>query len=165
MASTEPPVDLVRYRDALLSSAADALADLAAEQHRAAPSRHLLGWYEGRAEGQARAVFLLGLYAGRPEWRLADTDDALDLARKRLATRGASGATERPAEPGELCTCGRPATLVYLGGALGPTGYCGRSDGGDKAGPCPFCGAARHEGRCASYRLRLDDPAEGSAPR
>jgi hypothetical protein len=23
--------------------------------------------------------------------------------------------TERPAEPGELCTCGRPAVVVYLG--------------------------------------------------
>jgi hypothetical protein len=66
---------------------------------------------------------------------------------------------ERPAEPGELCTCGRPAVIVYLGNVLGPTGYCGRGDGGDQAGPCPFCGGARHQDRCPDYRLRLDEPA------
>ena len=66
---------------------------------------------------------------------------------------------ERPAEPGELCTYGRPAVLVYLGGVFGSTGWCGQSDGGNRAGPCPFCGGPRHseeEGRCPSYRLRLD---------
>jgi hypothetical protein len=71
--------------------------------------------------------------------------------------------TERPAEPGELCTCGRRAVIVYLGGKHGPTGYCGISDGGDRTGPCPFCGGERHEpglGRCQRYRLRLEvDPA------
>jgi hypothetical protein len=69
---------------------------------------------------------------------------------------GPPGAEERPAEPGELCTCGRPAVVVYLGGVFGPTGWCGRSDGGEVAGPCPFCGGPRHEGRCPDYRLRLD---------
>jgi hypothetical protein len=71
--------------------------------------------------------------------------------------------TERTAEPGELCTCGRPAVVVYLGGKHGPTGYCGISDGGDRTGPCPFCVGERHEpslGRCQRYRLRLEvDPA------
>jgi hypothetical protein len=69
--------------------------------------------------------------------------------------------TERPAEPGELCTCGRQAILVYLGSVFGPTGYCGIADGGDHTGPCPFCGGPRHpewEGRCLDYRLRLDQP-------
>jgi hypothetical protein len=68
---------------------------------------------------------------------------------------------ERPAAPGELCTCGRQAIVVYLGSAFGPTGYCGISDGGDQAGPCPFCGCPRHKepyGRCPDYRLRLDRP-------
>jgi hypothetical protein len=74
---------------------------------------------------------------------------------------GRGGSSERPAAPGELCTCGRPAIVVYLGGVLGPTGYCGIDDGGDRAGPCPFCGGPRHgepDGRCPDYRLRLDQP-------
>jgi hypothetical protein len=69
--------------------------------------------------------------------------------------------TERPAAPGELCTCGRQAIVVYLGSVFGPTGYCGIPDGGEDSGPCPFCGGPRHpewEGRCAHYRLRLDQP-------
>jgi hypothetical protein len=67
--------------------------------------------------------------------------------------------TERPAVLGERCTCGRQAIVVYLGGVFGPTGYCGIADGGDQAGPCPFCGGPRHhEGRCPDYRLRLDQP-------
>jgi hypothetical protein len=65
--------------------------------------------------------------------------------------------TERPALLGERCTCGRQAIVVYLGGVFGPTGYCGIADGGDQAGPCPFCGGPRHhESRCPDYRLRLD---------
>jgi hypothetical protein len=40
---------------------------------------------------------------------------------------------------------------------VGPTGWCGQSDGADQAGPYPFCGGARHESRCPKYRLRLDD--------
>jgi hypothetical protein len=80
------------------------------------------------------------------------TWEELELAR-RLDQR------ERPAAPGERCTCGRQAIVVYLGSAFGPTGYCGIADGGDRAGPCPFCGGCRHtegEGRCPDYRLRLD---------
>ena len=68
-------------------------------------------------------------------------------------------ATERPAEPGERCTCGRQAVVVYLEIAPGPIGYCGIADGGDQAGPCPFCGGPRHQsGRCPAYRLRLGQP-------
>jgi hypothetical protein len=69
--------------------------------------------------------------------------------------------TQRLAAPGELCTCGRQAIVVYLGSVFGPTGYCGIPDGGDRAGPCPFCGGSRHTapyGRCPAYRLRLDQP-------
>lgn len=64
--------------------------------------------------------------------------------------------TERPAEPGELCTCDRQAVVVYLGSVFGPTGWCGRGDGGDRTGPCPFCGGERHQGRCPQYRLDLE---------
>ena len=69
--------------------------------------------------------------------------------------------TERPAEQGERCTCGRQAVVVCLGSVFGPTGYCGIADGGDQTGPCPFCGGPRHRepyGRCPDYRLRLDQP-------
>jgi hypothetical protein len=61
--------------------------------------------------------------------------------------------SQRPAAPDEVCTCGRPARVVFLGGKFGDTGYCGRPDGGEREGPCPFCGGARHEGRCPRYRL------------
>jgi hypothetical protein len=74
--------------------------------------------------------------------------------------------TERPAEPGELCTCGRQAVVVYLTRMFGRTGYCGIGDGGDQAGPCPFCGGGRHAqpfGRCPDYRLRLEGAEGGEA--
>jgi hypothetical protein len=71
--------------------------------------------------------------------------------------------SERPAEPGELCTCGRQAIVVYLGSEWGPTGACLIQDGGSRQGPCPWCGDPRpprdaHGGRCPQYRLRLDQP-------
>jgi hypothetical protein len=73
----------------------------------------------------------------------------------------AGGWTERRAEPGELCTCGRQAVIVYLGTAWGPTGVCLIQDGGSRQGPCPFCGDPRsvreaHDGLCPQYRLRPD---------
>jgi hypothetical protein len=83
---------------------------------------------------------------GHPEWE--DPPQVPDL----------HGTGERRAEPGELCTCGRQAIVVYLGSVFGPTGDCGIRDGGDQTGPCPFCGGPRHselEGRCPHYRLRL----------
>ena len=88
----------------------------------------------------------------------------------------------RPAEVGELCTCGRQAVDVYVGGEFGATGDCGRRDGGAPVdGVCPFCGdTIDHElywrgerkagrpaadggnepqgGRCPLYRLRLAAP-------
>jgi hypothetical protein len=70
--------------------------------------------------------------------------------------------SERPAEPGELCTCGRQAVVVYFGSEWGPTGACLIQDGGSRQGPCPWCGDPRpprdaYGGRCPQYRLRLDD--------
>lgn len=70
--------------------------------------------------------------------------------------------TERRAELGELCTCGRQAITVFITDKFGETGYCGMSDGGAKRGPCPFCGGPRHDSseRCPQYRLRLGEIAE-----
>lgn len=63
--------------------------------------------------------------------------------------------TERPARPGEVCTCGRPARVVFIN-QWGPTGWCGISDGGAK-GPCVFCNGPAHDSeRCARYQLVLD---------
>jgi len=72
-----------------------------------------------------------------------------------------SGPGERPAESGELCTCGRQASVVFIGGRFGNTGWCGLSDGGAK-GPCRFCGGAGHTGRCPRYQLRLSPDDEVS---
>jgi hypothetical protein len=68
--------------------------------------------------------------------------------------------TERPAEAGEVCTCGRPARVVFVGGAFGDTGWCGRSDGGaDRGKPCPWCeSVAEFHGRCPRYRVRPEAP-------
>lgn len=95
---------------------------------------------------------------------------------------GGVGEGVRRADPGELCTCGRPAARVYLGGRFGDTGHCGLADGGAPVdGVCTFCGdtidhahyaaaeraAGRDSavgddvaqgGRCPLYRLRLADP-------
>jgi len=59
--------------------------------------------------------------------------------------------SERRAEPGELCTCGRQAIVVYLGGAFGPTGDCGIRDGGDQtARACSAAGHATASSRAAA---------------
>ena len=66
---------------------------------------------------------------------------------------------QRPAEPGDRCTCGRHAVLVFTT-VNGSIGWCGASDGGDRSEPCPFCGAERHQTAwgdpavCPQYRLR-----------
>jgi hypothetical protein len=66
-------------------------------------------------------------------------------------------ARQRPAEPGELCTCGRQARDVYITAKFGPVGSCGRQDGG-RGGPkpCPFChGTVEHpDDCCPRYTLR-----------
>lgn len=71
---------------------------------------------------------------------------------------------ERPAEPGEFCTCGRPARLVFLLTERPPVGWCGVSNVAPVL-PCPFCGsedpAHRNAGlatsMCPAYRLRPND--------
>lgn len=74
-----------------------------------------------------------------------------------IGTDGAEGLGQRPARPGERCTCGRPAVLVFPGPRLGVPGYYGRPDGGDRSGPCPFCHRPRHDGRCPHYHLTSDN--------
>lgn len=70
---------------------------------------------------------------------------------------------QRPAEKGELCTCGRQAVIVILGGKHGETGYCGIADGGAK-GPCAFCGGdPTSHSRCPQYTLRPSSNDEGAS--
>ena len=72
----------------------------------------------------------------------------------------------RPAEPGELCTCGRQAVMVYDTAVWGEIGFCGTYNVDPPPSPCVFCGGV-HRGRCSSCRLRLEPaymaPAEVSA--
>jgi hypothetical protein len=77
-----------------------------------------------------------------------------------------NGRRERRAEAGELCTCGRPAVVVFVTERFGETGWCGTNDGGAK-GPCWFCGdGVGHDGlRCRRYRLRVELPIEQTADR
>lgn len=68
---------------------------------------------------------------------------------------------ERPAQPGELCTCGHPAVVVYSNERFGEVGYCGAPGSARIAvSPCPFCGARfPHKTswgdpeRCPDYQL------------
>ena len=70
-------------------------------------------------------------------------------------------AQERPAVPGERCTCGRAARIVFATEAFGEVGWCGVSDGG-RGGVCVFCGSPTgHDGaRCPAYRLQIEDHAQ-----
>lgn len=62
-------------------------------------------------------------------------------------------ATERDAAPGELCTCGRRATTVFITGG-GEIGYCGvEGSGSDPVLPCPWCGSE------TPHREPYGDPA------
>ena len=87
-------------------------------------------------------------------WAGADSETDASPPRPAASSEPTHCPGQRPAEPGEYCTCGRQAVLVFTGGAHGDTGYCGLPDAGDRAGPCPFCGGGRHEGRRPAYRLR-----------
>lgn len=68
--------------------------------------------------------------------------------------------TQRAAQPGEHCTCGRPAIIVFTRDDTTEIGYCGLPDGGDQNGPCLFCGGQRHQqpwggpAPCPQYQLR-----------
>jgi hypothetical protein len=70
----------------------------------------------------------------------------------------------RRAEPGELCVCGRQASIVIRGPEWDDVGACSVDGGGQRPVlPCPFCGAteAHQVGgevvKCPQYRLRILD--------
>ncbi len=44
-------------------------------------------------------------------------------------------AAQRPALSGELCSCGRPAVVMFLTDDFGPVGWCGLHTGGAKRAP------------------------------
>lgn len=68
----------------------------------------------------------------------------------------------RPAQPGELCTCGRPAVIVIPTDHFGDVGYCGIEGAAyQPVLPCPWCGTSEPHlepygdpGRCPDYQLR-----------
>ena len=70
--------------------------------------------------------------------------------------------TERPAKPGEYCTCGKAAITVFLGGPFGPTGYCGKPETRREfAAPCPWCGESKMthaSSRCPKYTIDAPPP-------
>lgn len=70
--------------------------------------------------------------------------------------------TERRAEAGELCTCGRPARVVFFNEEFGDVGYCGIEGSQSRPVlPCPWCRSAEPHiapwgdpGKCPDYQLR-----------
>lgn len=62
----------------------------------------------------------------------------------------------RPARPGEVCTCGRPARVVFASPAFGEVGTCLSSEPRKQVRPCPFCGTTGSHGGeaiCPAYRV------------
>lgn len=68
----------------------------------------------------------------------------------------------RNAQPGDLCTCGRPAVEVFVYDDR-ESGYCGLEDGGGRVAPCPFCGApeAHLYKPCPQYTVNPGASVEG----
>lgn len=66
----------------------------------------------------------------------------------------------RPAKPGEVCTCGSPAAVVFNYEVRGERiGSCMSLDPHTRSGACPFCGIYgqhENEGICPQYKLRPD---------
>ena len=111
------------------------------------PSSSSIGWLRAHVDYARGRLPLYGLDS--VDDLQADTARLLNLLKGNLLA-----VTQRPAQPGELCTCGRPAVIVFLTGRWGPTGWCGISDGGAD-GPCVFCHRrAHHSQRCPQYQLR-----------
>ena len=69
---------------------------------------------------------------------------------------------QRAAEPGELCTCGHQALVVYSSPEFGDVGYCGvEGSAQHPVLPCPWCDSpVQHKkpwgdpDRCPDYQLR-----------
>lgn len=64
----------------------------------------------------------------------------------------------RPAVEGEVCTCGKPAEVVFDHPALGvEVGSCLELDPTPRTGACPFCGVTGEhttKGICPAYSVR-----------
>lgn len=75
------------------------------------------------------------------------------------ATRDVAGTPAVMPEPGELCSCGRPALEVYLTELHGRVGWCGLYNV-DPLEPCtdPACPKAvtRHDRRWCAARLEAE---------
>lgn len=88
----------------------------------------------------------------------AHTDQRLSVVAEEPRTL----ATTRRAEPGELCTCGRPAVDVFITEDLDEVGYCGQEGSRQfPVLPCPWCGATEphreplgDRGKCPDYQVR-----------
>lgn len=84
---------------------------------------------------------------------------------RRRSRAGALGSLARPAVEGEVCTCGKPAVVVFESRRIALAfGSCMDVDACERTGPCPFCGVSgRHlsGGICPQYVLR---PAWATAP-
>lgn len=79
---------------------------------------------------------------------------------------------QRPAEPGELCTCGRQAVTVYPTHDYGDVGHCGQDGVAFRPTlPCPWCHATKPHTtswgdpvRCPDYTLRPKPEEPPQAP-
>jgi hypothetical protein len=75
---------------------------------------------------------------------------------------------QRPAEFGDLCTCGRQAVVVYISEEYGEVGHCGvEGSAAQPILPCPFCHSSKpHKAswgdpaKCPDYRLRPVRPSD-----
>jgi hypothetical protein len=69
---------------------------------------------------------------------------------------------QRPAAPGEVCTCGRPAVIVYVTEQFGEVGHCGIEGAAFRPVlPCPWCSSREAHtepwgdpARCPDYAIR-----------
>ena len=134
--------------------------------------------------GQPRRASARPMFrCGRPRPGGGARDETRDAARNDAVAPGLAGpagildqgltgyeapsaaiAGERPAEPGELCTCGRQAIVVFLTERFGPVRWCGVPDGGRPGGRCPFCGGGGHVEQCCPADPLRPAPPEGEQP-
>lgn len=91
----------------------------------------------------AQGVALAEWEGNLPDRVVPAVNRAVAELTKRLAPEsGGDRSTERPALPGELCTCGRQARTVFHTSRWGDVGSCDIEGSGQRPIlPCPFCGA------------------------
>lgn len=64
---------------------------------------------------------------------------------------------QRPAQPGEQCSCGRSASTVYLTESHGEVPWCGLNDGGPTRPPSDPVTVADLAAAVAGLRAEIDD--------